>query len=48
MAATFSVKKEAKLSAVRLVAGGGGGGLSSVLKVENNFLVSEVLVILSL
>ena len=26
MAATFSVKKEAKLSAVRLVAGGGGGG----------------------
>ena len=26
MAATFSVKKEAKVSAVRLVAGGGGGG----------------------
>ena len=31
MAATFSVIKEAKLSAVRLVAGGGGIGKSRVL-----------------
>ena len=29
MAATFSVKKEAKVSAVRLVAGGGGGGINT-------------------
>src|SRR4029434_6275958 len=36
MAATFSVKKEAKLSAVRLVAGRGGGGKSRVLYVENS------------
>lgn len=43
MEATLSVKKEANVSAVRLVAGGGGGGLSRVLKVENSFLVSMAL-----
>lgn len=48
MLATFSVKKVAKLSGVRSVAAGGGGGLSSDLKVENNFLESVVLLILSL
>src|SRR4029434_3278177 len=48
MAATFSVKKEAKLSAVRLVAGGGGGGEGRVLKVENNFRASVAPLILSL
>ena len=47
MAATFSVKKEAKLSAVRLVAGGGGGGESRVLKVENSFRASVAPLILS-
>ena len=36
IAATLSVKNEAKVSAVRLVAGGGGGGLSRVLKVEKS------------
>ena len=35
MAANFSVNKEARISAVRLVSGGAGGGLSNVLKVEN-------------
>ena len=48
MFATFSVKKVAKLSGVRSVAAGGGGGLSSDLKVENSFLESVVLLILSL
>src|SRR4029434_8426875 len=48
LAATFSVKKEAKLSAVRLVAGGGGGGWSRVLKVENSFRASVAPLILSL
>ena len=43
IAATLSEKNEAKVSAVRLVAGGGGGGLSRVLKVEKNFQVSVVL-----
>ena len=43
IAATLSVKNEAKVSVVRLVAGGGGGGLSKVLKVENSFRVSVVL-----
>ena len=38
-AATLSIKNEAKVSAVRLVASGGGG----VLKVEKSFRVSEVL-----
>src|SRR4029434_7998127 len=48
MAATFSVKKEAKLSAVRLVAGGGGGGERRVLKVENSLRASVAPLILSL
>ena len=43
IAATLPVKNEAKVSAVRLVAGGGGGGLSTVLKVEKFFRVSVVL-----
>jgi len=38
-AATLSIKNEAKVSAVRLVASGGGG----VLKVEKSFRVSVVL-----
>ena len=41
IAATLSVKNQAKVSAVRLVAG--GGGLSRVLKVEKSFRVSVVL-----
>src|SRR4029434_8807656 len=48
MAAIFSLKKEAKVSAVRLVAGGGGGGQSRVLKVENSFRASVAPLILSL
>lgn len=48
MAATLSTKNEANVSAVRFVAGGGGGGLSRVLKSENSFLVSVALWILSL
>lgn len=36
IAATFSVKSSSTLSAVRLVADGGGGGLSSVLKAERS------------
>ena len=43
ISATLSVKNEAKVSAVRLVAGGGGGELSRVLKVEKSFRVSVVL-----
>ena len=43
IAATLSVKNEAKVSAVRLIAGGGGGQLSRVLKVEISFQVSVVL-----
>ena len=46
--ATLSVKKEAKLSAVRLVAAGVGGGRSSDLNVENRLPESLMLVILSL
>lgn len=45
---TFSVKKEVKDSAERLVAVGGAGGLSSDLKVENSLRVSLVVLILSL
>ena len=48
MAATFSVKKEEKVSAVRFVAGGGGGGSSRVLKVENSLRASVAPLILSL
>src|SRR4029434_7172834 len=47
MAATFSVKKETKVSAVRLIAGGGGGGQSRVLKVENSLRASVAPLILS-
>ena len=43
IAATLSVNNEAKVSAVRLVTGGGGGGLSRVLKVEKSFWVAVVL-----
>lgn len=50
IAATFSVKNEAKLSAVRLAAevGGEGGGVSSVLKVEKSLCKSVALLILFL
>src|SRR4029434_7552359 len=44
----LSLKKEAKLSAVRLVAGEGGGGESRVLKVEDSFRASVAPLILSL
>ena len=43
IAAFLSVKNEAKVSAIGLVEGGGGRGLSRVLKVENSFQVSVVL-----
>ena len=43
IAATLSIKNEPKVPAVRLVAGGGGVGLSRVLKVEKSFWVSVVL-----
>ena len=46
ISATLSAKNVAKVSADRLVAGGGGGGLGSVLKVEKSFRVSVVLWIL--
>jgi len=41
IAATLTAKNEEKMSAVRLVAG--GGGLSRVLKVGKSFRVSVVL-----
>ena len=42
IAATLSVKNEAKVSAIRLVAGGGGGGLSRVLKLEKSSTLNLV------
>lgn len=47
-ATNFSLTKEATMSAERFLSGGGGGGLINVLKVENNFQVSVVLLNLSL
>ena len=47
IATTFSLKKEAKISAEKFLSCHGGGGLINVLKVENNFRVSLELLILS-
>lgn len=46
IAATFPVKKDARVSAVRQVAGGGGGGFSSDLNVAKSFWESVRVLIL--